>query len=266
LKILMKDYSADKGFLKFGSMVQTGYFDQVQSKLDLSKTVLEEVWSNFPAMTETSIRSALAAFLFKGDDVYKKLEECSGGERARVALLKLMLGRFNFLLLDEPTNHLDAFSREELENTLLDYDGTMLVVSHDRYFINKLATRIIELNSDGVNVYHGNYDEYIEKKNNFSPIIQSKIDEKQKKPNEYKLKKERQSQLRKSKTRLAKCEEEIETIELEIDEINEKLSNSDYEELVRLTAELEEKTAARDSLYDEWEQLSELLQDLTDED
>ena len=134
LKILMKDYMPDSGRFKFGSMVQTGYFDQVQEKLDLNKTALDEVWSHFPAMTETAVRNALAAFLFKGDDVYKVLKDCSGGERARVALLKLMLGKFNFLLLDEPTNHLDAFSREELENTLLDYDGTLLIVSHDRYF------------------------------------------------------------------------------------------------------------------------------------
>lgn len=264
LKILMRDYNADAGFFKFGSMVQTGYFDQVQAKLDLSKTAIEEVWSNFPAMTETSIRCALAAFLFKGDEVYKKLEECSGGERARVALLKLMLGKFNFLLLDEPTNHLDAFSREELENTLLDYDGTMLVVSHDRYFINKLATRVLELTPNGVNVYLGNYDEYTEKKNLSSPVTDVKADEKAKKPNEYKLKKERQSQLRKAKTRLAKCEQEIEAAELEIEEINEKLADSDYEELIKLTAELEQKTNSRDLLYEEWEQLSELLQELTD--
>jgi ATP-binding cassette subfamily F protein 3 len=266
LKILMNDYSADDGFFKFGSMVQTGYFDQVQAKLDLNKTALEEVWSNFPAMTETSVRCALAAFLFKGDDVYKRLDECSGGERARIALLKLMLGKFNFLLLDEPTNHLDAFSREELENTLLNYDGTMLIVSHDRYFINKLSSRILELTPNGVNTYIGNYDEYIEKKNNSVEVNKTaKKDEKPKKQNDYKIKKERQSQLRRAKTRIAKCEEEIENIELEIEEINEKLSNSDYEELIKLTAELETKTNQRDSLYEEWEELSQIFVDLTEE-
>ena len=166
LKILMRDYLQDDGSFKFGSQVMTGYFDQVQAKLDLSKTALNEVWSAFPAMTETSVRSALAAFLFKGDDVYKVLSDCSGGERARVALLKLMLGGYNFLLLDEPTNHLDAFSREELENTLLDYSGTMLIVSHDRYFINKLATGILELTPNGVNRFNGSYDEYLEHKQN----------------------------------------------------------------------------------------------------
>ncbi len=259
LKILMKDYAADEGYFKFGSNVFCGYFDQVQAKLDLNKTAIEEIWSNFPAMTETAVRSSLAAFLFMGDDVYKKLSDCSGGERARIALLKLMLGKFNFLLLDEPTNHLDAFSREELEKTLTDYDGTMLIVSHDRYFINKLATRILELTPNGINEYIGNYDEYIEKKNN---CIVSEIKNKEhteKKPNEYKLKKERQSQLRKAKTRMSKCELEIEQIEEEISEIEELLSSSDYEELIKLTARLEESTKKRDSLYTEWENLAEQL-------
>lgn len=266
LKILMRDYGADDGFFNFGSMVQTGYFDQVQAKLDLSKTALEEVWSSFPAMTETSVRSALAAFLFKGDDVYKKLESCSGGERARVALLKLMLGKFNFLLLDEPTNHLDFFSREELENTLLDYSGTMLIVSHDRYFINKLATRIIELTPDGVNEYMGNYDEYVERKAMLNQQEQTAVAaQAPKKVNDYKLKKERQSNLRKAKTRLAKCEEEIEALEIEIDDINGRLATADYDSLMELTSSLDTKTAHRDNLYEEWEELSELVTQLTDD-
>lgn len=265
LKILMQDYNADGGYFKFGSMVYTGYFDQVQAKLDLTKTALEEVWSSFPAMTETAVRSALAAFLFKGEDVYKNLSECSGGERARIALLKLMLGKFNFLLLDEPTNHLDAFSREELENTLLDYQGTMLIVSHDRYFINKLSTRILELTPNGVNEYLGNYDEYIEKKNDIVVEVK-KTEDKPKKVNDYKLRKERASQLRKAKTRLSKCEEEIESTELLIDEINEKMASAPYDELIQLTAELDEKTNLRDSLYKEWEDLSELISEYADDE
>ena len=261
LKILMKDYSADGGSFRFGTNVFCGYFDQVQAKLDLTKTVLEEVWSNFPAMTETSVRSALAAFLFKGDDVYKNLSECSGGERARVALLKLMLGKFNFLLLDEPTNHLDAFSREELENTLLDYSGTMLIVSHDRYFINKLATRILELSPDGIKEYSGDYDYYIEKKTEQLPAQTGVKADKAPRQNDYKLKKEKASQLRKARTRLKKCEEEIEQTESELSEIEEKLTSADYEELMKLTAQLDEKTKLRDALYDEWETLTEQLTD-----
>ncbi|MBR4241912.1 MAG: ABC-F family ATP-binding cassette domain-containing protein [Eubacterium sp.] len=258
-KILMKDYSADGGYFKFGANVFTGYFDQVQAKLDLSKTVIEEIWSFFPAMTETAVRSALAAFLFKGEDVFKNLTECSGGERARVALLKLMLGRFNFLLLDEPTNHLDAFSREELENTLLDYSGTMLIVSHDRYFINKLATRILELGENGITEYIGNYDEYLERKNNLSAPVTAEKTHKEKKPNEYLMKKERQSALRKAKTRLARCEEEIEEAENETAHIEEKMQSAPYEELMELTKRLDELTAEKERLYSEWETLSEQL-------
>lgn len=259
LKVLMKDYIPDGGTFKFGSNVFTGYFDQVQAKLDLTKTAIEEVWSSFPSMSETSVRSALAVFLFKGDEVYKNLSDCSGGERARIALLKLMLGKFNFLLLDEPTNHLDAFSREELENTLLDYSGTMLIVSHDRYFINKLASRILELTPTGVNEYLGNYDEYIDRKNRVASqeVVEKK--ETVKKVNDYLLKKERRSQLLKMKNRLAKVEKEIENTELEIDEINSKLTTSDYEELMDLTAKLDRKTQYRDILYTEWEELSERL-------
>lgn len=259
LKVLMKDYIPDGGTFKFGSNVFTGYFDQVQAKLDLTKTAIEEVWSSFPSMSETSVRSALAAFLFKGDEVYKNLSDCSGGERARIALLKLMLGKFNFLLLDEPTNHLDAFSREELENTLLDYSGTMLIVSHDRYFINKLASRILELTPTGVNEYLGNYDEYIDRKNRVASqeVVEKK--ETVKKVNDYLLKKERRSQLLKMKNRLAKVEEEIENTELEIDEINSKLTTLDYEELMDLTAKLDRKAQYRDILYTEWEELSERL-------
>lgn len=255
LKILTKDLSSDGGSFKFGSNVMTGYFDQVQEHLDLTKTVLEEVWSTFPDMSETSVRSSLAAFLFKGDDVYNVLCDCSGGERARVALLKLMLGGYNFLLLDEPTNHLDAFSREELENTLLNYSGTMLIVSHDRYFINKLATEILELTPTGIVEYQGNYDEHIQRKQNIQAVSVAKKKE-EKKPNDYKLKKERQSQLRKMKTRLAKCEQEIEKAESIIDEINEKLSSSEYEELMALTSQLEAENKKRDELYEEWERLS----------
>lgn len=262
LKILMHDYLQDDGSFKFGSQVMTGYFDQVQAKLDLSKTALNEVWSAFPAMTETSVRSALASFLFKGDDVYKVLSDCSGGERARVALLKLMLGGYNFLLLDEPTNHLDAFSREELENTLLNYSGTMLIVSHDRYFINKLATGILELTPNGVNKYNGSYDEYLEHKQNAVAKVVTQKKETVKKTNDYQLKKERRSLYLKTKTALSKCEAEIEKTELEIDDINNSLQSADYEELMKLTAKLERKNEYRDILYSEWEELSERLTEL----
>lgn len=262
LKILMGDLSRDDGTFRFGSSLMTGYFDQVQAKLDLSKTVIDEVWTNFPYMTETRVRNALASFLFKGDEVYRKLDVCSGGERARVALLKLMLGGFNFLLLDEPTNHLDAFSREELENTLLNYQGTMLIVSHDRYFINKLATRIVELTPEGCNNFLGNYDDYSEHRF----IAETKKEEKSKpKVNDYKLKKERQSNLRKLTTLQSKIEKEIEETEEEISLLEEKLSSVQYEELIKLTSILDELTQKRDALYQQWEDTSSALDDLGNE-
>lgn len=263
LKILMGDVSRDDGTFSFGASLMTGYFDQIQAKLDLTKTVIDEVWSAFPYMTETKVRNALAAFLFKGDDVFRRLDVCSGGERARVALLKLMLGGFNLLLLDEPTNHLDAFSREELEDTLLNYSGTMLIVSHDRYFINKLATRIVELTPEGCNNFSGNYDEYISGK--YETAQPKKSEKPKQKVNEYKLKKERQSNLRKLNTRLKKLEEEIEITEDLISRLQQKLDTSDYEELVEISNSLNENTALRDELYAQWEQASLELEEYGEE-
>ncbi|MDD6276854.1 MAG: ABC-F family ATP-binding cassette domain-containing protein [Clostridia bacterium] len=259
LKILMGEYMPKSGRFSFGENVYKGYFDQVQAKLDLNKTAIEEVWASYPGLTQTQLRSALAAFLFKGDDVFKKLSECSGGERARIALLKLMLGGYNFLLLDEPTNHLDAFSREELENTLLNYEGTMLVVSHDRYFINKLATRIVELNPDGLKEYIGGYDYYIEKKSSHEATVSTERTEV--KVNDYKLKKEQASQQRKLKTRLNRTEEEISVLEAEISDIEVRLNSdeaqADYEKLIELTDLLHNKNAELEEKYALWEQLQE---------
>ncbi len=259
LKILMGDLSRDDGTFKFGASLMTGYFDQVQAKLDLSKSVLDEVWTAYPFMTETKVRNALAAFLFKGEEVYRKLEVCSGGERARVALLKLMLGGYNFLLLDEPTNHLDAFSREELENTLLNYSGTMLIVSHDRYFINKLATRIVELTPNGCNNFLGNYDDYNEHR--FIAKEEKQVKEKPK-VNDYKLKKERQSNLRKLNTLLKKLEGEIEDTEREIGEFEQKLTDASYEELMEYTSKIDSLSIHRDELYEKWEEASLELAEL----
>lgn len=259
LKILMGDLSRDDGTFKFGASLMTGYFDQVQAKLDLSKSVLDEVWTAYPFMTETKVRNALAAFLFKGEEVYRKLEVCSGGERARVALLKLMLGGYNFLLLDEPTNHLDAFSREELENTLLNYSGTMLIVSHDRYFINKLATRIVELTPNGCNNFLGNYDDYNEHR--FIAKEEKQVKEKPK-VNDYKLKKERQSNLRKLNTLLKKLEGEIEDTEREIGEFEQKLTDASYEELMEYTSKIDSLSTHRDELYEKWEEASLELAEL----
>lgn len=165
LKIIMDKIQSNSGTKYIGKNVFIAYYDQEQSDLNECNTVLDEVWDEFPEMTTTEVRNALAAFLFTGDDVFKEISKLSGGEKCKVNLLKLMLSKSNFLLLDEPTNHLDIMSREALEDALLNYDGTVLVISHDRYFLNKVIGKIYELNIDGIKEYLGNYDYYIHKKN-----------------------------------------------------------------------------------------------------
>ncbi len=262
-KILMSKLPQDTGEFSFGANVLTGYFDQMQQNLDLSKTALEEIQDTFPALTNTEARSALAAFLFKGDEVFKPLSKMSGGERARISLLKLMLKKSNFLLLDEPTNHLDSASREELEKTLADYTGTMLIVSHDRYFINKLATRILELKKDGITEYLGNYDYYVERtKNNLqAEVDESQTDKKEKPQNDYFLKKQQQSEERKRRTRLKKTEEEIDRLDAEIEQVQNQLADSEtasnYEKLLELTNRLEELQIEQENQYLIWEELSD---------
>lgn len=259
-KILMNKLNADTGRIEFGVNVDVGYFDQVQENLNLNKTALDEVWDMFPFMTHTQVRTALGSFLFKGDDVFKDLSTFSGGERARVALLKLMLAGGNFLLLDEPTNHLDTGSREALENTLNDYEGTLLIISHDRYFINKLADRILYLDKDGISEYLGNYDFFAEKHREKPSEVTTKSEiEAKPKVNEYKQRKEQQSNLRKLKTRIKKCEEEM----AELDELEETLQQelssetvaNDFEQLVQLTTSLEQCQQRKDKIYEEWEDL-----------
>ncbi len=265
LKTLMGQYAPDDGTFMFGENLFKGYFDQVQAGLDLNKTAIEEIWSRYPKMTQTQVRSALAAFLFKGDDVFKKISELSGGERARIALLSLMLGGYNLLLLDEPTNHLDAFSREELENTLLDYGGTMLIVSHDRYFINKLSTRILELSENGFTEYLGDYDYYIEKRASRQPAETQVKAAKPEKVNDYKLKKEQASQQRKLKTQLSRTENEIAELEKEIENIQEKLNStevqSDYEKLIEFTDLLNSKNDELMEKYSLWDELQGMIEE-----
>ena len=166
LKIINQVIPADKGLVHLGSNVHIGYYDQEHQVLDMNKTIFDEISDTWPSMTHTRIRNVLAAFLFTGDDVFKYIRDLSGGERGRVSLAKLMLSDANLLILDEPTNHLDIMSREILENALRSYSGTVLFVSHDRYFINQVATRILELSENGLANYNGNYDYYVEKQLN----------------------------------------------------------------------------------------------------
>ena len=266
-RILTGKTPMNSGEYDYGANVEIGYFDQMQQNLDLSKTALDEVWDTFPNMTQTEVRSALASFLFKGDEVFKPLSKMSGGERARVSLLKLMLKGSNFLLLDEPTNHLDASSREELEKTLLDYSGTMLIVSHDRYFINKIADRILLLTNNGVKEYLGNYDYYLERttaeKSGAVPT-ENKKDKKEKTQNDYFLQKQKQSEERKRQTKLKKAEAEIERLDEEIAKTQELLSSeevaADYEKLMELSKLLEDLQKQQEEQYEIWEELESMAE------
>lgn len=266
-RILMGKTPMNSGEYDYGANVEIGYFDQMQQNLDLSKTALDEVWDTFPNMTQTEVRSALASFLFKGDEVFKPLSKMSGGERARVSLLKLMLKGSNFLLLDEPTNHLDASSREELEKTLLDYSGTMLIVSHDRYFINKIADRILLLTNNGVKEYLGNYDYYLERttaeKSGAVPT-DNKKDKKEKTQNDYFLQKQKQSEERKRQTKLKKAEAEIERLDEEIAKTQELLSSeevaADYEKLMELSKLFEDLQKQQEEQYEIWEELESMAE------
>ena len=266
-RILTGKTPMDCGEYDYGANVEVGYFDQMQQNLDLSKTALDEVWDTFPNMTQTEVRSALASFLFKGEEVFKPLSKMSGGERARVSLLKLMLKGSNFLLLDEPTNHLDASSREELEKTLLDYSGTMLIVSHDRYFINKIADRILLLTNNGVKEYLGNYDYYLERttaEKQGVVLTESKKEKKEKPQNDYFLQKQKQSEERKRQTKLKKAEAEIERLDEEIAKTQELLSSeevaADYEKLMELSKLLEDLQKQQEEQYEIWEELESMAE------
>ena len=263
-RILTRRYPADTGAFTLGAGVEIGYFDQMQENLDLNNTAIDEIRNTYPALTETHIRSSLAAFLFKGDEVYKKLSAMSGGERARISLLKLMLGGGNFLLLDEPTNHLDASSREQLEDTLLNYSGTLLIISHDRYFVNKLADRVLVLKPDGVHEYLGNYDNYIERISAQPVAAEEKTPDAPpaKKPlNDYQLRKQQASEERRRQTRLKRAEEAIAALEEQIEETQKKLQSeeviSDYEQLLSLTEKLEALHRDLDEQYEIWSENAE---------
>lgn len=268
LKILTGEYQADSGEYIFGNNIQFGYYDQAQTDLDPSKTVIDEVWDRYPGMTQTQVRSALAQFLFKGDDVFKNVGKLSGGEKARVSLLKLMLSKANMLLLDEPTNHLDIHSREALENALASYGGTLLIVSHDRYLINKLADRIVWLGKTGTVNIDGNYDRYIELKEAKAQSEQAvQVKAAEGKKNDYKERKERESTLRKLSGALKRCEQAIDEIGLKTAELAQQMSQpeiaTDYEKTSALAQEIEALKEKEEALTAEWMELSEQIESFT---
>lgn len=259
-KIIMDDLPPNKGTKILGRNVFIGYYDQEQSDLDPNKTIIDEVWDAFPNMTTTEVRNALASFLFTGDDVFKEISNLSGGEKCRINLLKLMLSKANFLLLDEPTNHLDIVSREALEDALLNYDGTVLVISHDRYFLNKVIDKIYELKKDEIKEYLGNYTYYIEKKENPSRFEASEENDGMTKTQikiEKKKKREAEKEQKQIKMEAKNIEELISSNENELLKLQEKLcleevySNPEKAQEVNLKILDIEKSL--EELYNEWE-------------
>lgn len=252
-----------KGEKRFGANVEVGYYDQTQSKLTPSNTVLDELWNDFKLTPEVEIRNRLGAFLFSGDDVKKSVGMLSGGEKARLLLAKLSMENNNFLILDEPTNHLDIDSKEVLENALIDFDGTLLFVSHDRYFINRVATHVLELSENGSTLYLGDYDYYIEKR---ATAEMSQTEEastsnqaKEASPvNDYQAQKESQKEVRKLMRQIESLEAEIEELESQSQAISEQmLETNDADKLMELQAELDKISHRQEEAMLEWEELSE---------
>lgn len=252
-----------KGEKRFGANVEVGYYDQTQSKLTPSNTVLDELWNDFKLTPEVEIRNRLGAFLFSGDDVKKSVGMLSGGEKARLLLAKLSMENNNFLILDEPTNHLDIDSKEVLENALIDFDGTLLFVSHDRYFINRVATHVLELSENGSTLYLGDYDYYVEKK---ATAEMSQTEEastsnqaKEASPvNDYQAQKESQKEVRKLMRQIESLEAEIEELESQNQAISEQmLETNDADKLMELQAELDKISHRQEEAMLEWEELSE---------
>lgn len=256
------------GRSSYGANVEVGYYDQTQSNLTRTNTVLDELWNDFSTTPEVEIRNRLGAFLFSGDDVKKSVNMLSGGERARLLLAKLSMQNNNFLILDEPTNHLDIDSKEVLENALIDFDGTLLFVSHDRYFINRVATKVLEISENGSQLYLGDYDYYLQKKAEQEELAQLTINSQQEeqssqpdsKISDYQTQKANQKELRKLNRRISEIEEELEDIESREQEINEAMmTTNEATQLMDLQKELDAITNQQDILMLEWEQLSEQL-------
>ena len=256
-----------KGEARFGANVEVGYYDQTQSKLTPHNSVLNELWNDFKLTPEVEIRNRLGAFLFSGDDVKKTVGMLSGGERARLLLAKLSMENNNFLILDEPTNHLDIDSKEVLENALIDFDGTLLFVSHDRYFINRVATQVLELSEEGSSLYLGDYDYYLEKKAELEALAAAQAETvpvsstEEVTSNDYHLQKQNQKELRKITRRIEQLEAEMEELDQKIQDITETMhSTNDAADLVQLQSELDQLTVQQEAVMEEWAELSEQVE------
>lgn len=265
IKSIVDQIPLIKGEKRFGANVEVGYYDQTQSKLTPSNSVLDELWNDFKLTPEVEIRNRLGAFLFSGDDVKKSVGMLSGGEKARLLLAKLSMENNNFLILDEPTNHLDIDSKEVLENALIDFDGTILFVSHDRYFINRVATHVLELSENGSILYLGDYDYYVDKKAEMevSQTEETSTSNQVKEAssvNDYQAQKESQKEARKLMRQIESLEAEIEELETQSQAISEQmLETNDAEKLMELQAELEKINHRQEEAMLEWEELSEQM-------
>ena len=262
IKSIVEQIPFIKGEKRFGANVEVGYYDQTQSKLTPSNTVLDELWNDFKLTPEVEIRNRLGSFLFSGDDVKKSVGMLSGGEKARLLLAKLSMENNNFLILDEPTNHLDIDSKEVLENALIDFDGTLLFVSHDRYFINRVATHVLELSENGSTLYLGDYDYYVDKKAEMevSQIEEDSTSNQAKEANsvnDYQAQKESQKEVRKLMRQIENLETEIEELESQSQVISEQmLETNDADKLMELQAELDKISHRQEEAMLEWEELS----------
>ena len=269
-RMLLKEVSSDSGLIRFGTNVFVGYYDQEQAKLDESKTIFEEISDSYPTLTQGQIRNMLAAFVFTGDDVFKPISALSGGEKGRVSLAKIMLSKANTLMLDEPTNHLDMFSKEVLESAINRYEGTCIYISHDRYFINKTAEKILELTPDGVILYNGNYDYYLEKKaerarNEAEKALQNAQKATTAAPaqpisetkNDWLKQKEQQAAERKLANKIKKIEAEIEETENAIAKADEDMAacGTDFSKANEIFSEKTKLEEKLETLFEEWEEL-----------
>ena len=268
-RMLLKEVPTDSGLIRFGTNVFIGYYDQEQAKLDESKTIFEEIADTYPTLTQGQIRNMLAAFVFTGDDVFKPISALSGGEKGRVSLAKIMLSKANLLMLDEPTNHLDMFSKEVLESALNRYEGTVIYISHDRYFINKTAEKILELTPEGVILYNGNYDYYLEKKAERARNEAEKAAQHPEKSvaaaqpvsdtkNDWLKQKEKQAAERRLANRIAKLEKAIEETEAAIAQADEDMAacGTDYGKANEIYAEKTKLEERLEALFAEWEELN----------
>lgn len=276
LRTLIQLLPAENGIIEWGANVKIGYYDQEQTHLNPSNTIIDEVWNAFPHLEEVRIRTVLGNFLFTGEDVFKKISSLSGGEKARVSLAKLMLEKANVLILDEPTNHLDLYSKEVLESALIDYEGTLLFISHDRYFLNKMAERILELSPDGITEYLGNYDDYLEKK---AELLEYEADQaalsakgpsskqpeastglsEEKRNNDFEASKQAKRKERSRQRRIETLEALITQLETELSNLEAELADPDnfhdYERISSISSSIDSKKAELDGYFAEWESL-----------